>query len=297
MLVERDIGSVAQMDSPTGDAGRTTGRRALLRVGAALGVGGLTVLSGCSAGDPTPSTPTASPTATAEPTPTPTPTVGGGPLDARVADHGHYAWFALGEGTWARQSTPYDHDEGGSRWMATPTDDGGIRCLVRDIDVDTAPQSAGFDLRLGRLGDVRAIHVQTEVHRAGEFAPRLAVALYLDEDTDGGFFVWEDLGDGRESWSGFGGDEEAVKVLAAGGRLVVDDDTPFRLVNRDSATATLGQLKAGEIEYYGEDRTRDSGEFRTIDADTEAALYLGLVDNGEGDPVEATFRGVAVDRA
>lgn len=308
-------------------------RRELLRgCGAAFTVTTALGLAGCAGDDAGPGTtvptgtrtptPTATGTPTETSTPTGTPTTTECPdtgtpttetltpresdgsrtsLESRVSERGHYTWFALGEGTWGRQRSPYDIRESCSRWMAEPTANGGIRCFVNDINVDPqAAESAGFDLHLGPLGDVEEIRIPHEVVQSGQFNAQLAVALYLDEDEDGEFFVWGDPNGERERWKGFGGDEEAGKTLFAGETVVIDDDTQFRLFNRDSATASLGQLKNGEIEWLGDaskNKSRESGENRGIDGDTSAAIYVGLVDNGDESAIEAIIRDVIVERA
>lgn len=222
-------------------------------------------------------------------------------LESRISERGHYMWFALGEGTWGRRRSPYDIQESCSRWMAEPTANGGIRCFVNDINVDPmAAESAGFDLHLGPLEDIEEIRIPNEVIQSGQFNAQLAVALFLDEDEDGEFFVWGDSNGERERWKGFGGDEEAGKTLFAGETVVIDDDTQFRLFNRDSATASLGQLKNGEIEWLGDaskNKSRESGENREIDGDTNAAIYVGLVDNGDESAIEAIIQDVIVERA
>jgi hypothetical protein len=220
-------------------------------------------------------------------------------LTSRIEEQGHYTWFALGEGTWGRQRTPFDIRDSCSRWLAEPTPTGAIRCFVQGIDASPlAAESVGFDLHLGRLGDVEEIRIPHEVIQSGQFNAQLAVALFLDENEDGTFFAWEEIDGGRESWDGFGGDEEAAKTVFAGDPVVINDETQFRLFNRESATASLGQLKNDEIEWLGDaskNKPRESGENRGIDADTEAALYVGLVDNGDGEANEAIVRDVVVE--
>jgi hypothetical protein len=163
-----------------------------------------------------------------------------------------------------------------------------------------AAESAGFDLHLGRLGDIEEVRIPHQVIQSGQFNVQLAVALYLDENEDGEFFAWEALDGDREGWNGFGGDEEAGKTIFAGDPVVIDDETQFRLFNRESATASLTQLKNDEIQWLGDaskNKPRESGENRGIDADTEAALYVGLVDNGDGEAIEAIVEDVAIEQA
>jgi hypothetical protein len=265
-------------------------------------------LSGCSGGGTgtappettvTPATveptSTSSPTRTDSPEPTPTDPES---LDYRIRDKGHYTWFPLGQGSWGRQKSPYDMSQGSSRWLAQPTDDGGIRILVKDIDtLEGEYLTAGFDLYLGLLGDITRIEIQSELVRSGQYNPSLVVGLFLDEDENGEFFVWKE-GDGdRDEWVKFGGDEEAVVTteLPPGDPVVVDDETNLAMVNRDSASATLGELKDGSIEYHDNDQSRTWGKNRGIDSETRAALFVGLADTGAGDPVEAIVQQVVVE--
>lgn len=290
---------------PTADTGDVS-RRQLLRRGAfgtatAIGLAGCASDGGGDTGAPSATrTPTADPTASETPTPTATPTPTGPSVASLVESDGHYAWFALSEGNWARQRSPYDIQRSGGRWLAEPTADGGIRCLVRAIDYyPYTLQSAGFDVHLGRLGDVTRIRIDSELVRSGTLVPKLAVALYIDEDGDGEFFRWEETERERDAWVDLGGDEEAIVSSGpvAGEPLVIDDETGLGLVNRDAATTTFGRLKEGDIRYHDPDESRKSGENRTIDGDTRVALYVGLGDTGKGEPVEAIVRNVAVTRA
>lgn len=286
---------------PTADTDDVS-RREVLRQGA-FGTATVVGLAGCASdggGDTGP--PSATRTLTADPTAseTPTPTPTGPSVASLVETDGHYAWFALSEGNWARQPSPYDIQRSGGRWLAEPTADGGIRCLVRAIDYyPYTLQSAGFDVHLGRLGDVTRIRIDSSLDRSGTLVPELAVALYIDEDGDGEFFRWEASEGGRDTWVGLGGDEEALVSSGpvAGEPLVIDDETDLGLVNRDAATTTFGRLKEGEIRYHDPDKSRKSGANRTIDGDTRVALYVGLGDTGKGEVVEAIVRNVVVTRS
>lgn len=285
-------------------------RRELLRKGGVAVTTAVTVgMAGC-AGDTGDRAPTGTPAPTATEVPaemaTTEPTTPDfEPLHPRITDHGHYSWFALNEAKWGRQSSPYDIEDGSSRWLAEPTDDGGVRIMVRDIDYyPYVYQNAGFDVHLGRLGDIEEITVVSEEVQSGSLQSRLLVALFLDEDDDGEFFTWEKRDDDRDSWVGLNGDEEAILPTDSklGEPLVIDDETGFQFVNRGAhQEATLGQLKRGEIEVIdggGPDNhtERETGTFQGIDGDTEAAVYVGLADTGKGDPVEAIVRGVDITR-
>lgn len=280
-------------------------RRELLREGGlALTATATLGLAGCAEDDTGDGAPAGTPTATEVPVETATaePTAADfEPLHPRIADHGHYSWFALNEANWGRQSSPYDLEDGSSRWLAEPTDDGGIRILVRNIDYyPYFSQNAGFDVHLGRLGDIEEITVVSEELQSGALESKLGVALFLDEDDDGDFFVWEDIEGDRDRWVGMNDDEEALLTpKKVGEPVVIDDDTGFGFVNRNNQRATLGQLKRGEIETIeGQGRVadRETGTSRGIDGDTEAAIYVGLADTGKGDPVEAIVQGVTVTR-
>ena len=91
-----------------------------------------------------------------------------------------------------------------------------------------------------------------------------------------------------------------IRIYANLGRI--GGDTGFGMVNRNSAWSTLEGLRNGEMEWPdpgGGDTTgrRNSGKNRGIDADTDVAIYVGLADNANGQPVEAIIDDVVVERA
>lgn len=266
-------------------------RECLRRVGLALAATTSSVAAGCGTIGEVPRT------ATSSVTPVPVPATPAG-LHTKITDHGHYTWFALTESTWARQGSPYDRTDGDSRWMAVPTREGGIRTLVKGIDYrPDVYQSSGFDLHLGPLGEISEIRIHSEEVQSGPLPAQLIVALYLDEDENGEFFVWEESDDGSDRWAGYGGDEmgSVASYLYVGETVRIDDETTFGMANRDSAISTLGELKDGEIEYFNE--RRRSGKNRGIDAGTIAAVYVGLIDNADGQPIEAIIEDVVVEYA
>jgi hypothetical protein len=189
-------------------------------------------------------------------------------LAAKVENDGHYSWFPLERETWGRSDAPYDMEKGESRWLAEPEPDGGVRCLGRHLGTDTSSGNTGFDLHLGALGDVETITVTSRTLRTSRDSPvaRLFVGLYLDKDDNDDFFEWE-AGDGADSFVGFGDDDEGIVVREANEEFTIDGDTSFNL-NRAGTEATLAELQAGRVEG--------------ITGDTNAALYVGVINEGEG---------------
>lgn len=260
-------------------------------------------------------------------TPAPVPTTPEGVgLHARITDSGHYTWFAFNEqghlwqerrdngdhtwytldvSNWVRHPSPYDETDGDSRWMVEPTREGEIRILVEGIDY--APglyQSSGFDLHLGSLGEVSGIDIHSDVLRTEPLPLQLIVALYLDKDENGEFFVWEESSGRSDHWAGYGGDEMgfAISHLDGDETVRIDDETAFTMANHNWAWSTLGKLKNGEIEWSnpaGGDAAHShrSGRPPEIDAETTAALYVGLVDNADGQPADVLITDVVVERA
>ena len=195
-------------------------------------------------------------------------------LVSEINDNGHYARFPFPTkpDTWARSQNPFDRSEGESRWLAEPASGGGVRCLVESLPANA---NAGFDVHVGPLGGLDDVTIESEVVRTQrDSGALLAVAVYLDADDNGEFFEWKDADDATESWVGFGGDSEGLTALPTGGTVTVDDSTEFPLfhVAEEGAAATLGELKAGDVN--GADGT-------TIDGETNAAIYVGALSAGE----------------
>lgn len=165
--------------------------------------------------------------------------------------------------------------------MAQPTDGGAVRCLVRDVEIDDPPgRNAGFDLEVGPLGSIGEVVVDSETVTT-QHGPNatLGVALYLDADDDGAFFEWQPQEGTTEVFAGFAGDDEGIIEFDAGGAYTITDDTEFPMVVAGE-TVTLGELKAGAIDG--------------IDRHTFAALYVGVVDTGDGGVEEVVVRDVHV---
>lgn len=194
-------------------------------------------------------------------------------LATMVPEYGHYAHFPLGPESWARRLTPFGDSDGESRWLAGPTDEGGVRCRVENLPEGG---NAGFDLHVGPLGNVHefTFETRTVATNSGSSA-MLFVGLYLDVDGDGDFFAWNDGPGSVDTWSGFGADGEGAAFLPADGTVTVDDSTEFQLFHmaEDASPATLGDLKAGDVDGAG-------GE--TVDRTTEAAFYVGVMSGGGG---------------
>lgn len=92
------------------------------------------------------------------------------------------------------------------------------------------------------------------------------MGLYLDQGDNGEFFEWE-AADGVENFTGLGADEEGIATFGANGVVTVDSETTFALVEAGTQ-ATLGELQNGSVEG--------------ISGETAAALYLGVINGGEG---------------
>lgn len=203
-------------------------------------------------------------------------------LASKIESHGHYAWFPLGPDSWGRSSSPYDMRDGDSRWLAQPNSDGGVRCLGRNLGTEPPNRNTGFDVHLGRLGEIEAVTVESRTLQT----PRttgpadLFIGLYLDVDDNGEFFEWEATDD-IENFVGLGEDDEGLLTTGASGELTIDGDTAFLIADAETE-ATLDELKAGNVEG--------------ITGETATALYVGLVNGGEGTD-EVVIEDVSVQRS
>lgn len=211
-----------------------------------------------------------------------------GSLVSEINSSGHYAQFPLGPATWARSKNPVDGGQGDSRWSVRPDAGGSVRCRVTELP---AFRNAGFDVHVGRLGDLRDVTIDAETvqtTRTGGTA-LLFVGLYLDADDDGDFFAWTDGRGNTDAWDGFGADGEGVRFAAADGEITIDGDTSFQLFNVGSGPnpATLAQLQAGAV---------TGAERHSIDGRTEAAFYVGVASAGAGTEA-VVVDSLTVDRA
>jgi hypothetical protein len=189
-------------------------------------------------------------------------------LPAMIDAHGHYAWFPFGPASWSRSPDPYDIEENDSRWLAEPTDGGGVRVLVENLGTDPPNRNAGFDVHLGPIGEVATVTVDARtLHTPNTTGPAtLFLGLYLDTDDDGEFFAWEST-DGVERFTSLGDDEEGIAFYGASGSVEIDRETSFGLVGARTE-ATFAALQRGEVDG--------------ITGETAAALYVGVVNAGEG---------------
>lgn len=189
-------------------------------------------------------------------------------LASQIESHGHYMWFPLGPESWGRSATPYDMQDGDSRWLAQPQSDGSVHVLAQNLGTEPPNRNAGFDVHLGRLGTIESVIVTSQTLQT----PRttgpsvLFLGLYLDKNDNAEFFEWEAT-NGIDSWVGFGGDEEGLLSSAASGEVTIDGDTVFTLVGAE-AQATLAELQEGTVEG--------------ISGETASALYVGVANGGEG---------------
>lgn len=210
-----------------------------------------------------------------------------GNLVSKINSSGHWAYFPLGPDSWARSKNPFDTRQGGYRWMARPDAGGSVRCLVTNLPED---RNAGFDVHVGRLGDLQTVTIDAETvrtNRSGGTAV-LFVGLYLDADNNGDFFAWNDGRGNTDTWDSFGKDSEGAIFPAADGQITIDSGTAFTLFHVGSGPnpATLGQLQAGEV---------DGVDGETIDGDTDAAFYVGAASAGGGTE-EVVINSVTVKR-
>lgn len=203
-------------------------------------------------------------------------------LASKIETHGHYSWFPLGPESWGRSSRPYDRREGDSRWLAEPESDGGVRCLGENFETEPPNRNAGFDVHLGRLGEIDAVTVESRTLQTPRTTgpARLFIALYFDRDEDGDFFEWESDGD-TERFAGLGEDDEGILVSGASGELTIDGDTTFTIAETETRT-TVDELKSGSVEG--------------VTAETNTALYVGVINGGEGTD-EVVVEDVRVQRS
>lgn len=211
-----------------------------------------------------------------------------GNLVSKINSSGHYAYFPLGPDSWARSKNPFDTRRDDSRWMARPDAGGSVRCLVTELEPF---RNAGFDVHVGRLGDIQTVTIDAETvrtDRSGGTAV-LFVGLYLDADDDGDFFAWDDGRGNTDTWDGFGKDSEGAIFPTADGEITIDGDTEFELfhVGNGPNPATLRQIQAGDVSGVKDE---------TIDGDTDAAVYVGAASAGEGTE-EVIVDSVTVERA
>jgi hypothetical protein len=214
-----------------------------------------------------------------------------GNVVSRINGDGHYAAFPFGPSTWKRSKNPYSGQDGDARWFSEPAPGGSVRCLVENIP---SGRNAGFDVHVGPLGEIGSAAIDAETVRtaSGESASYF-LGLYLDVDDSGDFFVWTDGKGNTDVWEDFGADAEGVVLAPADGTYTVDDDTTFALFNvgggPNPPAATLGQLKDGAVTGV---------EGTTIDGDTNAAIYVGVVGSGTGSgPEEIIVNSVEVSRS
>lgn len=209
-----------------------------------------------------------------------------GTVVSQINRDGHWAWFPLAQEHWGRQKHPYDFRLDDSRWMGEPTAGGGVRARVENIGKEGPPnRNTGFDIHMGPIGDLDEITFASRTVRTqvGSEA-RLFVGLYLDENKNGEFFHWETVqGDRERALPGPGGDEEGLLFIDAGGSYTISDSTTFLLLVRGFKPATLGELKAGDIDG--------------IDASTPAALYLGVIDKEAGGAEEVVIEDVTIRKS
>lgn len=203
-------------------------------------------------------------------------------LPSMIESHGHYTWFPLGPESWGRAAEPYDMQDGDSRWLAQPTDEGGVRVLAENLGTEPPNRNTGFDVHLGRLGTIESVSVTSRTLQTPRTTgpAALYLALYLDKDANAEFFEWESTS-GSEQWAGFGGDDEGLTASAASGEVTIAGDTTFAVVNAETE-ATLAELQEGTV--------------KGISGETAAGLYIGVANSGEGTD-EVVVEDVSVQRS
>jgi hypothetical protein len=199
-----------------------------------------------------------------------------------IESHGHYSWFPLGPASWGRSDDPYDMEQDESRWLAEPTDEGGVRILVANLGTEPPNRNAGFDVHLGPLGELETVTIDARtLQTPNTTGPAvLFIGLFLDRDDNGEFLTWETI-DGVERPQGTGNDDEGIAFYGANGAVTIDGNTTFTLVSAGKQ-ATLAELQAGELGDENEDGNDGGDEDVNVTGETAAALYVGVVNGGEG---------------
>lgn len=271
-------------DNPTqstangGSSGRT--RRQILQWASTAGLVSTAGCGGGGAGSPE-AADTSTPTETTSPIPRPSATPTPVELDEQdfATNVRYWAWFPSDENLWSRSESPYDFRTDNRRWLAWPTEEGGVRCRVEG---DAPPGNAGFYIPLGAIGDLGSITIESETVRSDrDGAQQLLVALYLDVTEDGEFFEWE-AHENRESFAAFGGDLEAIGMVPAGETITLDEETALDPRPTDEpAPVRLAQLKAGDVDG--------------VSAATDAALQVSVVGSGEHNVEEAVINSVRIE--
>lgn len=196
-----------------------------------------------------------------------------------LASHVDYwAWYPEDPALWSRSEEPYDFRADGRRWLAQPTEAGGIRCRVEN---GQAPGNAGFYLDIGPIGNVGDITIDSEISRSdGDGDQQLLVAIYFDRSEEGEYFEWE-ARDGREAFNDLGNDAEVLALFPSGGTYTLGPDIQLDLVPPvEEQLVTFGELKRGAIDG--------------ITPLTRAAVQISVVGSGEGNVEEAIVHDVEV---
>lgn len=237
-------------------------------------------------------------------------------LVSRIESDGHYATFPDDATLWQRSDIPFDirKFEGGGRWMVEPTADGAVRMRVEN-DVPTG--NVGFDLDVGRLGDVEEFTIDAETVRTTEGdEATLWVGVYFDAGDTGDYFEWQRINDETEAFAGFGDDTECLQALPVDpdgvtldaasewGTLavpddaappdaeekgwIVDDEVFGVAIFPEGTGVTLEDYAAGEVEIGGD--VVDLG----TDEDTNVALAVNCLAGGKGTTEEIVVSDVTV---
>lgn len=235
-------------------------------------------------------------------------------LVARIDSDGHYAAFPDDARLWQRSENSIDLREflGTERWLVEPTAEGAVRMQVEN---DVPLGNVGFDITVGRLGDIEAFTIDAEtVETAEGEEATLWVAVYFDAGGTGDFFEWAPIDDATEYFAGFGDDTECLQAIPVNpegvtidtefewGTLavpssaapedaeekgwIVDEEVLGVAIVPEGAGVTLEDYTEGEVTIGG-DRI-DLG----TDADTNVAIAVNCLAGGKDATEEIIVSGI-----
>lgn len=185
----------------------------------------------------------------------------GPPLESKIenGDRNYYSWFPQSKEGY-RSPTPFEETyENDKRLLVEPTTAGDLRCRVENAD----PGIAGVEMAEWQLGEIESVTIRSRSERDA----KIFFAIYLDRDTNGEFYTWEQGAGNRQTFTGFGKDKEAVTDFTAGGTTRFDSDSS--LTFSGGKPVTLEELQKGSKQGIG--------------STTKAAVYAGVQGNASDD--------------